>query len=65
MIAAFVACLYAISGRGTDMSGYTYSDFRQDLSAGRVAGVSIRPNAQVPTGEAPLTTLMSMRSARC
>ena len=51
MIAAFVACLYAISGRGTDMSGYTYSDFRQDLSAGRVAGVSIRPNAQVPTGE--------------
>ena len=50
-IAVFVLFYYLVAGRGGSASSYSYNAFLSDLKAGNVASVTIRQNAQVPTGE--------------
>ena len=56
IVLLFVGGYYAITGRGTPSDSYTYSQFDAELASGEVEAVTIRQNAQVPTGQVVVTT---------
>ena len=50
VLAVIFIAYYAFSGNQTTSQGYSYSDFLKDVDAGRIESVTVKQNAQVPTG---------------
>ncbi len=63
VIFLFVMAFYLLSGRRSGADSYSYQQFTRDLADSRVDAVTVRQNAQVPTGELDVV-LKNGREAR-
>ena len=56
MIIVIIAAMFImyVARMNTGTSNYTYNELVNDISKGKIESVSIRQNAEVPTGVVPL-----------